>query len=356
MMTNVKTLKKPLLAATAAAALLIGTAAPLGAHTADAAAKLQLKTMQISTEGRTLSVPAGMADGTTYVALSFLGKELGMSTAWDAKTRTVTVSEKNKTMTMKSGSEDFTINGHHINGIAPVILNGTTYLPLRFLLEKMGFTIGYDAKTKLISIVKAAENDIKLTNKTLEQKVGNTTVKVQYPQLSGTGGSSLGVINAALENEAKKYITDGVKTMKQASGDAPAATAAHLDYEVDYTITSNSKGKLSLYFNVYEYTGGAHGTYDYQAHTFDLKDGSELTLQQAAENNPNYISIINAEIKKQIAADKNLTLIAPFETIKPDQRFFLRGDSLVVYFSLYEYTPYVYGIPEFSIPLSLFKA
>ncbi|MFD0714647.1 RsiV family protein [Paenibacillus sp. GCM10027626] len=52
---------------------------------------------------------------------------------------------------------------------------------------------------------------------------------------------------------------------------------------------------------------------------------------------------------------KNVELLSPFKTIDKDQRYYLRGNAIVVYFSLYEYYPYVEGIPAFAIPLSAFK-
>lgn len=359
--------KRSWLSVPIAAAVLFGAAAlPLYAGTTQIAhaeislshPSLQLRTMQFQVNGSLLDVPAGIsADNETFVALSFLSKKLGLTTSWDAISKKISVSGKNKTMEMHAGSSEFHINGHLIYGTPPIVLKGTTYLPLRFLLEQMGFTIGYDAATKVITIKPIVENDLKLTNKTLKHVNGNKSVTIQYPQLQGFSGTDVQAkINAFLEAEATRHYKSGQSLLNEAEEDGSAGTADQappLSYDVNYTITYNEQNKLSLHFDVYEYTGGAHGMYDWQSHTFDLGTGEELTLQNAALNNPDYLNIANTEIKKQIK-QRDIFLNTPFESIRPDQGFFLRGNAIVIYFSLYEYTPYAEGIPEFSMPLSLF--
>ncbi|CAH1208004.1 hypothetical protein PAECIP111893_02820 [Paenibacillus plantiphilus] len=353
--------KRKWLALPIAASLLLGAAiAPISMGTVQAEggssqSVLQLKPMKIMVGGKLLNVPAGMATGNeTYVALSFLSKELGLMTNWDAETRTISVSSKNKTMEMGAGGNYYWINNNRIFGSPPIVREGTTYLPLRLLLEHMGFAIGYDAKAKVISIQAIPENDLKVTSQSFSEESEYGTVDVQYPQIEGFANKDVqSKINRTLKSKAEAYIQSGqdllsgyVDFAKEMGDEAPSMT-----FDVGYTVTYNEKNKLSLQFFVYEYSGGAHGMYDYQPHNFNLETGEEITLKEAALGNTNYIRVINEEIKKQIKA-QDLPLLSPFETIQPDQRYYLRGDAIIVFFSLYEYTPYAAGIPEFSIPLS----
>ncbi|MBJ6360697.1 stalk domain-containing protein [Paenibacillus sp. GCM10012307] len=343
-----------------AAAIVLGTVVaatpPLAGAKAYAASDytIQFKVLNIKVNGQNMKVPGGISpDGDTYVGLRFLSDELGLTTTWDKKTKVVTVSSPTKTMTMINQSIEYKINGHQITGKPVVEMNNSTYLPLRFLLEQMGYEIGYSNKEQLVTITPIIENSLVLTNKRIDQSKPGKEFVIQYPQITGMSEpEAQAKINSFLEQEAEKYEQAGEDLYKEIN-DADVPKDGGLYYGVNYTITYNQNDRLSMHFDVAQYTGGAHGIYDMQSHTFDLKSGKEITLKEAAKNNSAYKHIINTEIKKQIK-QRGYELLEPFESISDDQRFYLRGNAIIVYFSLYEYTPYALGIPEFSIPLDKF--
>ncbi|MFB9325210.1 stalk domain-containing protein [Paenibacillus aurantiacus] len=348
-----------------ATALLLGggvQAVPFAENAAYAAEMMpegfKLQTLDVLIGGRAVSVPGGVTSGQTYVGLAFLSKELGLTASWDAKTKVISVGGKSKKLAMKptDGVYQYDVNGHILpfGAEQPVIVKGTTYLPLRFLLEQLDYEIGYDAAKKRVTIKEAARNALTLVNRSLNQTKDKVEMAIQYPQLQGYADTAVqSKINALLAAEGNAYETAGLSFAKDFGGDNWDGELP-LSYDVNYTVTKNDGGLLSLHFDVYTYSGGAHGMYDLQSHTYDLKTGKELTLKEAAGGSANYIAIINEEIKRQIEVNQ-LPFNAPFTTIEADQRYYLRGDAIVVYFSLYEYTPYAEGIPEFVIPLSKFK-
>ena len=126
------------------------------------------------------------------------------------------------------------------------------------------------------------------------------------------------------------------------------------DYEVKY----HQNNRLSIVSFDYEYTGGAHGSYWYTAHNFDLNTGQLLHLPDLFFDGANYTKVINNEIKRQINILKQTDdywELEPFQTIDPTtSNFYLTPNGIGIYFTLYEYTPYAYGIPEFIIPYSAF--
>lgn len=319
---------------------------------------VQLATINIQIDDQLVSVPGGKSkDGDTYVGLAFLSKQIGLTTSWDAATKTVTVIGPNKTMSMQNQSMQYSLNGHTFFApLPPVIIDGTTYLPLRLLLEQMGYKIGYNDESRVVSISKIKENELKLTNKSEEQtKTDNRSISLQYPQIEGWVNSAASAkINTFIQNEIAKYKAAALQQLsdltEQNSGTAPDFPNT---FDVNYQVTYNQDHKLSLYFIVYTFSGGAHGFYSWDAHTFDLDTGNEQNLQQVTSNNPNYKTIINQEIKKQLKAN-DYELIEPFESIRNDQGFYLKNDTVVVYFGLYEYAPYALGILAFPIPLSDF--
>lgn len=321
--------------------------------------EVQLAPLQIQIGDQLLDVPGGKnKEGDTYVGLAFLSKQLGLTTSWEEATKTVTVSDSNKTMSMHNQSTEFSLNDHKFYApLPPVIIDGTTYLPLRFLLEQMGYKIGYNDASHVVSIDKIKENELKLTNKSESlTKTDNRRITLQYPQIEGWSNSAASdKINAFLLAEVEAYKTAAIQQLNDlaeviGSGEPDFPNT----FDVNYKITYNQDHKLSLYFIVYTFSGGAHGFYTWDSHTFDLDTGKELTLQQAASDNPNYKAIINDSIKKQLK-EHDYELIEPFESIRNDQGFYLKDDTVVVYFGLYEYAPYALGILEFPIPISAFK-
>ncbi|MFX3622878.1 MAG: DUF3298 and DUF4163 domain-containing protein [Ectobacillus sp.] len=151
-----------------------------------------------------------------------------------------------------------------------------------------------------------------------------------------------------LEKEAKKYY-DGAQQK-------PLSIHPYIA-NVDHKVTYNKKPLLSLYINYYQYTGGAHGMYDWRANTFDIETGKELTLADLFQKNSDYTNKIQQEIIRQIAQNKESFFPDAIEQVKKGDsfRFFLEPEHLTVYFPLYEIAPYASGIPQFRIPYTLLE-
>lgn len=365
-MTNTRqplSFTKRLTAAPLAVALLLAAGSPLMPgmeKAAQAATVAPTRTTNVNLQyaGKSVPIPAvANKSGETMVNLVSLGNALGLSVSWDAKSGYISIKQTNKTLRIKPESSTYELNGHTFYVDAfPTAIQGRTYVPLRSTLTQLGYTVGYQAKDKRITVALNAENPLTLTGKLIDESTDNAIIKVQYPQLSGFANTAVQEkLNAFFLEKAEEYVKSGKNLPEQMEKDW-GGTDRPIVYEtnVNYVITLNQDNRLSMYFMPYEYTGGAHGMYDYQAYTFDLTTGEELTLKQVASNNPNYKSIINTAVQNQMK-DLKVELLSPFTSISDDQRFFLRGNSVVVYFSLYEYVPYAFGIPEFSIPLSAFK-
>jgi Protein of unknown function (DUF3298)/Deacetylase PdaC len=119
----------------------------------------------------------------------------------------------------------------------------------------------------------------------------------------------------------------------------------------NYEIKTNERGILSLNLIVYSFTGGAHGMTVINSLTFDTKTGKQYTLQELFKPGSNYEKQISTIITQRIK-DWNIQLLdPPFKGIRSDQDFYIADTSLVIYFQLYEITPYVLGFPYFPIPI-----
>lgn len=116
-----------------------------------------------------------------------------------------------------------------------------------------------------------------------------------------------------------------------------------------YEIKTNERGVLSLTQANYAYTPPmAHGMTFLKSLTFDVQTGKSYSLNQLFKPNSNYIQKISDIIRVQIK-ERNLPLLDEFKSIRPDQDYYIADKSLVIYFQLYEITPYYVGFPMFPI-------
>jgi hypothetical protein len=93
------------------------------------------------------------SSGRTLVPVRYLGDALGAQTNWDANTQTVTVTKDSTTISMVIGSTTLTVNGQtQTMDQAPVIWDGRTYLPARYVAEALGYTVSWDANSQTVTV------------------------------------------------------------------------------------------------------------------------------------------------------------------------------------------------------------
>ena len=118
----------------------------------------------------------------------------------------------------------------------------------------------------------------------------------------------------------------------------------------NFEIKTNERGILSLSLLVYSFTGGAHGLTIIKSLTFDIATGKQYDLKDLFKPDSDYITKLSAIIQNKIT-EWETPLLDEFTSIRSDQDFYLADHSLVIYFQLYEITPYVAGFPYFPIPI-----
>lgn len=156
---------------------------PVMAAAGPAPIKVTSVDAKIVFDGQTIQPPAGqhvfIIKNTTYVPLRFIAYALNKSVAWDNKTKKVAVSNPgsaervtikdylanavNRANTDKAkevvtylteSKVTYTFDGTAKtvpSGLSSYMLDGTLYVPLRFLSESVGTEIGWNQKTKTIT-------------------------------------------------------------------------------------------------------------------------------------------------------------------------------------------------------------
>ena len=94
----------------------------------------------------------------TLLPVRALIESLGGTVQWDPKTRSVTINLNGNTIVLTIGKNTALVNGIKTKidpknpKVTPVIINGRTYLPLRFIAENLNCVIDWNAATRTISI------------------------------------------------------------------------------------------------------------------------------------------------------------------------------------------------------------
>lgn len=165
-------------------------------------------------------------------------------------------------------------------------------------------------------------------------------VTVYYPEVFNLKNADVQMkINHAIVNTLNKMLVE-----RDYYSDSLVEMQAY------YEIKTNERGILSLNLIVYSFTGGAHGMTSIKSLTFDTKTGKQYSLKELFKADSNYEKILSDIIGKKIK-DWKIQLLEEFKGIRSDQDFYIADTSLVIYFQLYEITPYVWGFPYFPIPL-----
>lgn len=194
------------------------------------------------------------------------------------------------------------------------------------------------------------------------------TYKINYPQFySNKCPKYLNRLNA--------FYKENAEIFEQYCRDTLFAEAVELYHEmkkngypfhpyeaiVNYKITYLTCHCVSLYFDKYLYTGGAHGNTVRHSDTWNLNTGRTMNINEYFPNNPNYkndiLTFIVDEISEQLK-DPNMEG-KYFETYQQDvyntwneDNFYITPSGIVVYFQQYDIGPYSSGILEFLIPFA----
>ncbi len=119
---------------------------------------------------------------------------------------------------------------------------------------------------------------------------------------------------------------------------------------VDYDL-KNDNQILSIKFNYYQYTGGAHGNPYSLSYNIDLATGEDIKLVDFLEDKNLTLSQVEDLIKSKIENEPDLYFQDDygFQSLDEEQCYYLENGELVVYFQPYAIAPYSTGMPEFRI-------
>lgn len=117
------------------------------------------------------NVTAYIKNNRTYVPIRFIAEKMGANVDWDNQTQTVTIKKDSKTIKMTIGSANYTVDGQTFTTDATAELKDSrTRVPIRFIADALGYQVEWDSVHNMVII---GDNIVKWD---LSSQVANDTL------------------------------------------------------------------------------------------------------------------------------------------------------------------------------------
>ncbi|CAG7645283.1 stalk domain-containing protein [Paenibacillus allorhizosphaerae] len=94
-----------------------------------------------------------LVDSSLYAPYEAAAKQLGAEAKWSAGMKTLTLVKDGNTLEMKAGALSYKMNGLELTSATPLQeIGGSVYIPVRTVFEAFGYQIGYENKTRTVSM------------------------------------------------------------------------------------------------------------------------------------------------------------------------------------------------------------
>ncbi|ETT68518.1 MULTISPECIES: N-acetylmuramoyl-L-alanine amidase [Paenibacillus] len=131
--------------------LLFVLVLPEHGHAAAANNKIYLDGKEI-TAGQ--KVPVENVNDTIMVPLRLISESLGYTVGWDQKSKTVTIEQQGKVIKLIVNQKTASVDDKTVQlTTAPVLRSDTTLVPIRFISEQFGLTVTWDNAKKIVYLI-----------------------------------------------------------------------------------------------------------------------------------------------------------------------------------------------------------
>lgn len=117
-----------------------------------------------------------------------------------------------------------------------------------------------------------------------------------------------------------------------------------------FLIKANEENVLSMVLHALGDFGGAHPMTYIGALNFDVLTGENKSLSSQFKSGSNYVKRLSDMVAEQIK-EREIPVLDEFKEINPEQNFYVADNVLILYYDLYDLSPYAAGFPYFPIPL-----
>lgn len=99
-------------------------------------------------------VPVENVNNSIMVPLRMIAENLGYKVDWNQTSKTVTIEQQGKTMQLIVNQTAASVDGKTVVlTTSPLLRNGTTLVPIRFIGEQFGLTVKWDNTKKIVDLI-----------------------------------------------------------------------------------------------------------------------------------------------------------------------------------------------------------
>ncbi|MCX7747230.1 MAG: DUF3298 and DUF4163 domain-containing protein [Clostridia bacterium] len=183
----------------------------------------------------------------------------------------------------------------------------------------------------------------KLPVQIVARRMVRPNLDIYYPVIIGLGNMG---IQQKMNNDILKLVNQLIITQGYYQNPQTQVTGW-------FEIKTNERGILSLSIGNYAYPPkAAHGMTYIKSLTYEVQSGRNYQLSELFKPGSDYVKVISDNIAVQIK-ERDIPLLDGFKSISPNQDYYIADKALIIFFQLYEITPYYVGFPSF--PISVFE-
>ncbi|NLU52519.1 MAG: DUF3298 and DUF4163 domain-containing protein [Clostridiaceae bacterium] len=205
-----------------------------------------------------------------------------------------------------------------------------------------------------------------IKDKLYHNKTLMVDIKIDYPHLSSEYGNNMR-FNMHFRQKAHSNYRYAYTKLYQAAVKHYATSKSQgfpfhaFEFVEVFEPTYCKKPFISLYYDIYEFTGGAHGNTTRKGSTWDMKKNTMITLDSLFVKNWDYklfiLRYVEADAKRKMIMGKGNffdDLEKNLAKYFDEKNFYLTEEGLAIFYPLYTIAPYSDGIHVFIIPYPLF--
>ena len=313
-----------------------------------------------------LDQPPVIENGRTLVPFRGVLEKMGAEVGWDNEARKVTCTLDGKEVSLVIDSDKMqTPSGELTLDVPAKIINSRTMVPIRAISEGLGAVVAWDADTRTVTVttpetpeeeapVQQLEPTYTLEESTTEIKQDDTvayTINVSYPVIDGDA-AGIDAINAAIAADAKARVDaytasegESAKEFISSGQESPSEWSCDIDYEIKYLDNTI----VSMYITELNYMGGAHPTTIPRGLTFNMETGERMSADDFMEN---ALQEGKAGVKAMVEADPESYPFYDDSTFEfTEDEWYIENTQIVFIVPQYEIAPYAAGIIEYRTDL-----
>lgn len=109
----------------------------------------------------------------TFVPLRLISEKLGFTVEWNEETKDITITNKDEKVVFNTQKDTYIgKDGKEVKmDVKPVVKNNRTFLPIRFVSEALGIEINWDGETRTVTVGKAETKTEEKVEDKKEEKV-----------------------------------------------------------------------------------------------------------------------------------------------------------------------------------------